>query len=124
MARCLWYLRRFNTEPVPESGQGEWLGRLYTRAVQKIEEADGTPEADTYAREIAEVLRGISSGNGPWHELWSETRAWSVDLMHRLYEWAGVKFDVWFWESEGDLPSIDYVRSLYVVDVGQSHHLS
>lgn len=112
VARCLWYLRRFNTDPIPQSGQGEWLGRIYTLAVRKIEDAGQGGEADEYAREIGEVLRGISSGSGPWYELWAETRAWSVDLMHRLYDWAGVKFDVWFWESEVDGPSTAYVQEL------------
>ncbi len=28
VAKCLWYMKKHNQEPVPETGKGEWLGRM------------------------------------------------------------------------------------------------
>lgn len=99
IARCLWYYQRHRTEEPPETGRGEWLGKLYTAATLKIEDAP-EPERAAYEAEVSQVLQQLESASGPVHELWRETRQWSLDAFDEIYAWLGARFDHVFYESE------------------------
>ncbi|MCS6837485.1 MAG: arginine--tRNA ligase [Bdellovibrionaceae bacterium] len=112
VAKCLWYLRDHNQEPIPETGRGEWLGRLYSKAHLKLEDEVDEPRASHYRQRLTYILRQLENKDGEFYELWKETRQWSIDLMNRIYSWLGISFDVWYWESEVDEPSRQYVKQL------------
>ncbi|MCX7674365.1 MAG: arginine--tRNA ligase [Bdellovibrionaceae bacterium] len=113
VAKCLWYLKYHNQELVPDHGRGEWLGRLYSKAHLKLEDEKGTPSEEINRQQLTEILRELENKCGPFYELWKETRQWSIELMNQVYEWLGIHFDVWYWESEVDEPSRQYVKQLY-----------
>lgn len=113
VAKCLWYLKTKNDEPIPESSKGQWLGSLYTKGNLLLEDEKGSAKEDENRKELTEILKQIESGSGPYFELWQQTREWSLSLMNEVYDWAGVTFDRWFWESEVDSPSVKLVQQLH-----------
>ena len=107
VAKCLWYIKNHvKEEDYPDENKGDWLGEIYTRAVQSYSEQE-------HAEEVTEILNQICEQNGNYFQLWKKTRQWSVDLMKKFYNWAEVKFDNWYWESEMDAPSLVWADKLY-----------
>jgi arginyl-tRNA synthetase len=113
VAKCLWYLKFHNQETIPNSGKGEWLGRIYSKAHLKLEDELGTPQEEKNRESLTEILKQLEMGRGEYYELWKETRQWSVDLMNSVYQWAGIEFDRWYWESEVDAESVQFVKKLF-----------
>lgn len=113
VAKCLWYLKYHNQEPEPATHKGEWLGRMYSKGNLKLEDELGTPQDATNREQLTDILKQLEAKAGEFFELWLKTRQWSIQLMQQVYEWADVKFDQWYWESEMDSPSVKYVKGLY-----------
>jgi arginyl-tRNA synthetase len=112
VAKCLWYLRYVNKEPMPVTEKGEWLGRMYSKANLQLEDELGTDLEAENRRALTEILKQLESKSGEFYDLWKETRAWSLDLMNHVYAWAGITFDQWYWESDVDAASVKYVKDL------------
>jgi arginyl-tRNA synthetase len=110
VAKCLWYLKFHNKEPVPATRKGAWLGTMYSTAHNKLEEERGTDKEADNREKLTMILKQLEQKSGEFYELWKETRQWSIDLMNEVYAWANVKFDVWYWESEVDSDSVKLVR--------------
>ncbi|MCB0376868.1 MAG: arginine--tRNA ligase [Bdellovibrionales bacterium] len=113
VAKCLWYLKYHNQEPVPTKHKGEWLGHMYSTAHIKLEDEKGTPQEEKNREQLTEILKQIEKKDGEFFELWKETREWSIELMNEVYDWAGVHFDRWYWESDVDSDSVKLVKKLY-----------
>ena len=113
VAKCLWYLKYHNEEPAPLEHKGEWLGRMYSKANLKLEDEVGTPKEVENRAQLTEILRELESKKGSFFEMWQITKAWSIELMHNVYRWAGIEFDQWYWESEVDTPSVDFIKKLF-----------
>jgi arginyl-tRNA synthetase len=113
VAKCLWYMKFHNQEPVPATGKGEWLGRIYSKAHLKLEDEEKTPQGELNKKQLTEILHQLEAKQGEYFEQWKETRKWSIELMNDAYAWAGIQFDHWYWESEVDSPSVQYVKELY-----------
>lgn len=109
VAKCLWYYKKENLSP-PESRKGAWLGTLYTASNSQLEEEKGTDKEDVNRAELTAILKELHAGSGEYYELWKETRQWSLELMQKLYSWADVSFDHWYWESEVDADSVKLVK--------------
>jgi arginyl-tRNA synthetase len=123
VAKCLWYFKNHNTETPPKERKGAWLGTLYTKGHNKLEDERGTPHEEKNRQQLTAILAQLEKKQGEYYDLWKETRQWSVDLMNEVYAWAGVKFDAWYWESEVDSESVKLVREwqtkgLFVEDQG------
>ncbi|NUM58208.1 MAG: arginine--tRNA ligase [Bdellovibrionaceae bacterium] len=113
VAKCLWYMKKHNQEPEPETGKGEWLGRMYSKANLLLEDQNGTPQEAINRQELTAILHELESKSGPYFELWKTTREWSIELMKKVYKWADVTFDEWYFESTMDTPSAQWVKELY-----------
>jgi arginyl-tRNA synthetase len=113
VAKCLWYLKFHNQEPVPEDNKGAWLGRMYSLAHNKLENEKNTPQEDKNRSELTEILKQIEKNQGEFYDLWLETRQWSIELFNKVYSWANVSFDRWYWESEVDSSSLKFAQELY-----------
>lgn len=110
VAKCLWYLKYHNTDLIPTENKGAWLGTLYTKGHLKLETEEGTLHAEENKKELSKILTELENQRGEFYELWRETREWSIELMKKVYSWANVEFDRWYWESEVDVPSVEYVN--------------
>ena len=93
--------------------KGGWLGALYSKAHLTLEDQRGTDKEESNRTELTKILKEIESGSGEYFDLWKETREWSLELMNKVYSWAGVKFDRWYFESEMDSPSVEMMKKLY-----------
>lgn len=113
VAKCLWYLKFHNTEPIPKQNKGEWIGRIYSKAHLKLEDETGTPKEAENREQLTMILQQLEAKSGEYYELWKETRAWSVELMNQVYKWAGIEFDQVYWESDVDSASVQYIKELY-----------
>lgn len=116
VAKCLWYLKKHNKEDVPSgtpAQKGAWLGKLYTLGNNLLEDQLGSELEDKNRQELTAILHELHDQQGPYFELWRETREWSIALMKQTYDWANVTFDRWFWESEMDAPSMALAQELY-----------
>jgi arginyl-tRNA synthetase len=110
VAKCLWYFKFHYKGEVPKTKKGAWLGTLYTAGHNLLEDQRGTEEEATNREQLTMILKQLEQKSGEFYELWKETRQWSIDLMNEVYAWAGVKFDVWYWESEVDSDSVKLVK--------------
>lgn len=117
VAKCLWYLKYHNKDPLPTRHKGQWLGRLYTKACEKFDQTSGESEKKTdltgRGNPLTGILKQLQEKKGEFYELWKTTRQWSCDLMKEVYRWAGVRFDHWYWEQEMDEPSVQWIKQLY-----------
>lgn len=123
VAKCLWYFKKHNQETPPKERKGAWLGTLYSKGHNKLEDERGSEKEEQNRKELTEILAQLEKKQGEYYELWKETRQWSVDLMNEVYAWAEVKFDAWYWESEVDSDSVKLVREwqkkgLFIEDAG------
>ena len=112
VAKCLWYLENHQLTPPPQK-KGQWLGEIYAKADELLEEQKGTPQESVNRTQLTQILTELHNQQGPFFEKWRTTRKWSIDLMKTVYDWADVKFDRWFWESEMDAPSLKFARRLH-----------
>ncbi len=123
VAKCLWYLKYHFKGEIPDVKRGAWLGSMYSTAHNKLEAERGTPTEADNREKLTMILKQLEQKSGEFYDLWVETRQWSIDLMKEVYDWAGVKFDVWYWESEVDSDSVKLVKEyfnkgLFVEDQG------
>jgi len=107
VAKTLWVLEKFHQgEPEPAERQGQYLGKLYTEAVNLCE-AD-----EACKQEAAEVQKKLESGDKHLTALWKKTRQWSLQEFDGIYRILGIKFDKVFFESEVEKPGKRMVAEL------------
>ncbi len=96
VAKCLWYVDKFNPEMKHEEGESEakFFGRMYTAAVNAIAE---NPDAMT---EVSAVQKKIEEHDPHFYGLWKSSKEQSFQAFLNIYERLNIKFDEWFWESE------------------------
>ncbi len=119
VAKCLWYIKNHvglatlaqkRNDPL----RGEWLGQMYSSANLKLEDEAATPDIfERNKAQLTEILKQLEACHGEYFDLWKETREWSIDLMNKVYKWAGVEFDRWYWESEVDADSVKTVKKYF-----------
>ena len=107
VAKVLWYLQKENPTPPEGRDLGEWLGTIYALANQALSES---PEK---GQELASILKAMGEQSGASFELWQQTRQWSLEHIRKICSWADVEFDHWYFESEVDIPSLNFARKLY-----------
>lgn len=113
VAKCLWYLKYHNQDPIPEVGRGEWLGKMYSKGHLFLEDREDTSDEITDREKLTAILKQIEAREGEYYKLWQETRQWSIDLMHEVYEWCDIKFDHWYWESDVDSDSVKTIKKYF-----------
>jgi len=135
IAKCLWwYLDVLGPDErvPPPTGRGEWLGELYARAsnhLDELDEAARAGDADA-ARTLAAararttgILQELEARDPELTRVWAETRAWSLADFDEIYAWCGVVFDRVFYESEVDEAGLALVeqflaKGVFVVSEG------
>ena len=110
VAKCLWYLKFHYKGEIPKTRKGAWLGSMYSTAHNKLEAERNTPQETDNREKLTMILKELEQKSGEFYDLWKETREWSIELMNEVYSWAGVNFDVWYWESEVDSASVELAR--------------
>jgi arginyl-tRNA synthetase len=97
-AKALTHINITGSE-APPTNRGEWLGKMYSASDRALKEAEGEDQVQL-KKKIGETLAAIESKQGPIYKQWLETRQWSLDEFHRIYERFHIDFDVLFYESQ------------------------
>lgn len=105
IAKTLWFIQSQKGGQLPAQDQADWLGKVYCEADAYVTQADGTPEEVKVKAGISTVLADLQHQRGDTFALYQKTREWSLAHMRHVYEWLGIHFDVWYYESECDEPS-------------------
>ncbi|MFZ3231330.1 MAG: arginine--tRNA ligase [Pseudobdellovibrio sp.] len=118
VAKCLWYIQNHVgldvlAEKRNDPERGEWLGQMYSSANLKLEDEEKTEKYETNKKQLTEILKQLEAGQGQFYDLWKETRGWSIELMKKVYHWAGVEFDQWYWESDVDAASVKMAKKYF-----------
>jgi arginyl-tRNA synthetase len=108
----LWAYDRFYKGQEPEGihERGQWLLRIYVDATKKLDPKENeTPEEkalrESYEAERREMLRKWDTNDPYVRQLWQTLREWSLEELHDILRMLDIKIDVWFYESEVDVPS-------------------
>jgi len=112
--RCLWCLRKYHAAEQPPEDRLDWLGGIYTEAVQRIEaDEPGAKE------EVAQLFARWEAGDPELLALWRETKQWCMDELRRIYRQLDVRFDVWFYESEVEAEGKAMAQDLIATGVAE-----
>jgi len=122
IAKCLWwYLDQLGEQErqPPAEARGEWLGELYAKASNRLEDLEDAAKAgdatakgelDGARQRITAILQQLEGREPELTAIWNETRQWSLDEFAEIYTWCGVEFDRVFYESEVDEPGLALVE--------------
>ncbi|MFA5124916.1 MAG: arginine--tRNA ligase [Patescibacteria group bacterium] len=114
VAKCLWALDKFHKkDPEPTEHKGQYLGKIYSEAVQKSE------ASEKYHQEAQVVQKKLEAGDKYWTALWKKTRAWSLQEFDGIYKILGIKFDKFFYESEVEKPGKKIVAELLAQGIAE-----
>ena len=93
IAKCLWGITKFHSqENLDEiSNKAEFLGKVYTQAVQAI------AENAEFENEFKNIQNEFENGDPKLVDLWQKTKQWSLDDFQKIYDQLSVFFDVYFW---------------------------
>jgi arginyl-tRNA synthetase len=109
IAKSLWYIQNKKDSQIPDKNQADWLGEIYAESDDYVKSVAGTPDEAKVKTEIGAVLKQLQDQKGSAYDLYLQTREYSLQQMRDIYEWLGLKFDIWFFESECDEPSRELV---------------
>lgn len=109
IAKCLWGLVKFHPgEDFSKiENKTEFLGKVYSEAVQKIE------SDEKYKDEFKQIQKRLEDGDEEIVKLWKETRQWSLDEFSVIYQELGVSFDEIFYESEEEIAGKKMLPNLF-----------
>ncbi|MBI2550876.1 arginine--tRNA ligase [Candidatus Uhrbacteria bacterium] len=104
VAACLWAISNDRgTPPVDATERMVYLGAKYAEAVK-------TSEADARVKEVISAIhRDLEEMKGPLLPLWQETRAWSLEYLHKVYDELGLVIDRKYYESEMIKPAKEII---------------
>ncbi|MGB8982152.1 MAG: arginine--tRNA ligase, partial [Anaerolineales bacterium] len=115
----VWAYDKFYKGQEPEGvhERGQWLAKIYTEAIARLEKKENeTPEEtaqrEAYDTERREMLRKWDAGDPHVREVWRLTREWSLEEFRDILRTLDIEMDVWFFESEVDEPSKAIVEEL------------
>jgi len=110
-AKTLWALENFyKKEPLPKN-KGYFLGKIYVRACQELENNEAGQA------EVAAIMKKIEKREGAYYKLWQKTRQWSINGFAKIYKELNVKFEHIFYENEVINKGLDMVASLYEKEI-------
>ena len=102
VAKCLWFVQKFKRDEIPDSADPAWLGLVYQESDAYMKGLEGKDEEFPAREEITGVLRELESRSGDHYALYLRTREWSLAHFEAIYEWLGIRFDHWYFESQCD----------------------
>jgi arginyl-tRNA synthetase len=106
VAKALWCLEKFHKKENFPENKGKFLGKIYVEASEKSE------ENEEHKKEISAILQKLELREKKVTALWKKTRKWSIDEFKQIYKDLGIKFDVWYFESEEDEPGKQIANDL------------
>jgi arginyl-tRNA synthetase len=104
--KWLWNYRKHHLEERPDKDITQWMGSVYADASRRLEE-DPTLESEVRAFYALWDQRDPEIVS-----LWQETRQWSLDGFHDMYDILDIRFDRYYFNSEEEQPGKKVVEEL------------
>lgn len=94
VAKCLWAYVKFHKDELLPENKGKFFGKMYIEGNSKCE------NDEECKAEVSEILKKLEGGDKKLTSLWKKTCKWCLEEFEKIYKRLGVKFDVYFFESE------------------------
>ena len=127
----VWAYQKFyrGQEPQGVHERGQWLLKIYVEATSLLESHEGETESEkalreAYEAERREVYRKWDEGDPEIRQIWQVTREWTLEELRDILRLIGVPIDVWFFESEMDVPAKAIVDELIQSDIADDERPS
>ena len=104
--KWLWNYQKFHSGETPPADATRWMGDLYAEANRRLEENPGLES------EVRELYGRWDRQEPEIVDLWKQTRQWSVDGFHDLYEVLDINFDRIYANSEVEFQGKELVDEL------------
>lgn len=104
--KWLWNYQKRHAGEQPPADKMRWISELYVEACKHFDES---PEQEA---EVRNLFGRWDRGDESLRVLWEQTRQWSIEGFEQLYAMLGVRFDVFFFESEEEEPGKKMVDRL------------
>ncbi len=102
--------------PEPTEEQEATPVEVYRERLERAERLgqhlDWWADNPRWQQEVRETFQRWERKDPEFVQLWEETKAWSMEGFHRIYDQLDVHFDVWFYESEVEEPGREMVQEL------------
>ncbi len=92
--KWMWNYLENHAGEEPGEDKIQWMGDIYTEANQLLEE---NPELES---EMRALFRRWEARDPEIMSLWEKTRAWSLDGFEQAYRTLGIRFDIYYFQSE------------------------
>lgn len=100
VAKCLWQVVEAGGPPSdPAVNKAHWYGQNYVAASKRLEHSSQEEKKEAMAK-ISSILSQLEMKNGPYYEVWKQSRNECLDDFKAIYKWLDAQFDHYFFESE------------------------
>jgi len=106
VSKWLWAYKKFHKGNVPKEQRALFLNNVYQEANAKIE------ENEKYKEEVAETQMKLEKKDKDLVKIWEMTKEWSLDEFKRIYKVLGIKFDIYYFESEQEADGKRLVKKM------------
>ncbi len=104
--KWLWNYMNFHRGERPEKDITRWMGSIYAEANRRLEE-----NLDREA-EVRALYARWDRRDPEVVALWEETRQWSLEGFHELYDQLDIRFDRYYFPSQAEQPGKQVVDEL------------
>jgi arginyl-tRNA synthetase len=133
--KWLWNYMKHHSGERPEKDITKWMGAMYAEANKRWEDntelrkklqEENTPESLKQLAETPNVDAEIRALYARWDKrdpevvkLWEETRQWSLDGFHEIYDQLDIRFDRYYFPSMAEHPGKEVVNELIANGIAQ-----
>ena len=111
--KWLWNYMNFHAGERPTQDITRWMGNIYAEANRRLEE---NPELEA---EVRKLHQRWDQHDPEVVALWEETRQWSLEGFHELYDLLDIKFDHYYFPSQAEQPGKETVQELIEKGIAQ-----
>jgi arginyl-tRNA synthetase len=111
--KWLWNYMNFHQGEKPEKDITRWMGGIYAEANRRLEE---NPDLEA---EVRALYARWDKRDPEVLALWEETRQWSLEGFHELYDLLDVRFDRYYFPSMAEHPGKEVVDELIRKGIAQ-----
>lgn len=104
--KWLWNYMNFHAGERPDQDITQWMGKTYAEANRRLEE---NPALES---EVRALYARWDRRDPDVVALWEETRQWSLNGFHDLYDQLDIRFDVYYFNSQAEQPGKAVVAEL------------
>ncbi len=104
--KWLWGYLKYHPGEQPSADITKWMGAVYAEASKRLEE---NPDLEA---EVRAVYARWDQRDPEVVALWERTREWSLEGFRQMYAALDVRFDVYYFNSQEELPGKEVVEEL------------